>query len=96
MMNQLVAFTDRIPALIAAGERASCRFFEFFTAQIRNPNTRRAYARAAVEFFDWLAARGVTRLTAGETVHVGEPCLDTHDDRRAEEVTLDEVERVLI
>jgi hypothetical protein len=70
-MNQLVAFTDRAPALIAAaGERASYRFFEFFTAQIRNPNTRRAYARAAVEFFDWLAARGVTRLTAIESVHV--------------------------
>ena len=53
-MNQLVAFTaDRAPALVAAsGERASYRFFEFFTAQIRNPNTRRAYARAAVEFFD--------------------------------------------
>ena len=37
------------PALIAAvGERASYRFFEFFTANIRNPHTRRAYARAAV------------------------------------------------
>ena len=48
------------PALIAAGgERASYRFFEFFTANIRNPHTRRAYARAAVEFFDWLSARGV-------------------------------------
>lgn len=45
-MNQLVAFTDRAPALIsAAGARASYRFLEFFTAQIRNPNTRRAYAR---------------------------------------------------
>jgi len=27
---------------------ASYRFFEFFTANIRNPHTRRAYARAAV------------------------------------------------
>src|SRR6202045_4137614 len=62
---------DRAPALVAAaGERASYRFFEYFTAQIRNPNTRRAYARAAVEFFDWLAARGVTRLAAIESVHV--------------------------
>jgi hypothetical protein len=51
-MNQLVAFTaSRAPALVAAaGARASYRFLEFFTAQIRNPNTRRAYARAAVEF----------------------------------------------
>jgi hypothetical protein len=38
------------------GERASYLFFEFFTGNIRNPNTRGAYARAAVEFFDWRAA----------------------------------------
>jgi site-specific recombinase XerD len=70
-MNQLVPITDHTHALVAAaGERASYRFFEFFTAQIRNPNTRRAYARAAVEFFDWLAARGVTQITAIESVHV--------------------------
>jgi hypothetical protein len=48
-MNDLVLFAGAsLPTLIAtAGERASYRFFEFFTAQIRNPNTRRAYARAA-------------------------------------------------
>ena len=47
-MNQLIVFADRAPALIAAdGERASYRFFEFFTTNIRNPHTRRAYARAA-------------------------------------------------
>ncbi len=71
-MNQLVPIiADRAPALIvAAGERASYRFLEFFTANIRNPHTRRAYARAAVEFFDWLEARGVTQLAAIESVHV--------------------------
>ena len=70
-MNQLVAITDRAPALVAAaGARASYRFLEFFTANIRNPHTRRAYARAAVEFFDWLAARGVRELAAIESVHV--------------------------
>jgi hypothetical protein len=47
-------FTDCAPALVAAtgGARTSYRFFEFFNAQIRNPHTRRAYARAAVEFFE--------------------------------------------
>jgi hypothetical protein len=71
-MNQLVAVTDRAPTLVAtADDRASYRFLEFFTAQIRNPRTRRAYARAAVEFFDWLAARGVTQITAIESVHAG-------------------------
>jgi hypothetical protein len=42
-VNQLIIFTDRAPALVAAvGDRASYRFFEFFTANIRNPHTRRA------------------------------------------------------
>ncbi len=37
-----------MPALVAAaGARASMRFLEFFTANIRNPHTRRAYYRAA-------------------------------------------------
>ena len=31
--------------ITAAGARASYRVLEFFTAQIRNPHTRRAYAR---------------------------------------------------
>jgi site-specific recombinase XerD len=37
----------------AQGERASRRFIEFFTASIRNGNTRMAYARAVKQFFDW-------------------------------------------
>jgi hypothetical protein len=36
----------------ASGERASYCFFEFFTANICNPNTRRAYARAEMERFN--------------------------------------------
>jgi hypothetical protein len=39
-----------LPLVAAGGARASYRFFEFFTAQIRNPNTRGAYALAAKEF----------------------------------------------
>ncbi len=50
--------------------RASYRFLEFFTAQIRNPHTGRAYARAATEFFDWLQVKGVTQLAAIESVRV--------------------------
>jgi hypothetical protein len=50
----LVPLAARTPALVAAaGARASYRFFEFFTAQIRNPNTRRAYARAGGEQKRW-------------------------------------------
>ena len=53
-----------VPALIAdAGESAAWRYVEFFTANIRNPNTRRAYARACVTFFAWCDERGLTLTT---------------------------------
>jgi hypothetical protein len=40
-----------VPVLIAAaGERASLRFIDFFTAHIRNPNTRAAYGVATRSF----------------------------------------------
>lgn len=43
-----------VPALIAdAGEKASLKFLEFFTANIRNKNTRQAYLRAVLQFTDW-------------------------------------------
>jgi len=47
-VNQLAPITaSYAPALTAAaGPRASYRFLEFFAAKIRNPHTRRAYARA--------------------------------------------------
>jgi site-specific recombinase XerD len=51
---------ENLPAMIArAGERAAWRFIEFFTANIRNRNTRAAYAQAVTQFFQWCEARGV-------------------------------------
>jgi hypothetical protein len=53
-----------VPALIAdAGDAAGWRYVEFFTANIRNPNTRRAYARACTRFFSWCDGRGLTLTT---------------------------------
>jgi site-specific recombinase XerD len=50
-----------VPALIAdAGETAGWQYVEFFTANIRNPHTRRAYARACSQFFAWCEERGLT------------------------------------
>ncbi len=50
-----------VPALIAdLGYDASWRYIEFFTANIRNPHTRRAYARACARFFGWCERRGLT------------------------------------
>lgn len=50
-----------LPAVIAqAGERAGRRFVEFFTANIRNRNTRTAYARAVARFLEWCDVRRVS------------------------------------
>jgi len=71
-MNQLAplaAFT--LPTLVsAAGDRAALRFLEFFAANIRNPNTRRAYGRAVSDFLTWCGTLGVTSIAAVQTLHV--------------------------
>jgi site-specific recombinase XerD len=72
-LNHLVPFrsADASPALIAAaGESAQLRFVEFFTANIRNRNTRRAYAQAVSEFLAWCEHRRVPSITAVQPVHV--------------------------
>jgi site-specific recombinase XerD len=71
-VNELVPITSAaLPALVvAAGERAGMRFLEFFAANIRNPHTRRAYARAADEFLSWCAAAGVPSIGTVQPVHV--------------------------
>jgi integrase/recombinase XerC len=72
-MNQLVpiARTYELPVIVAAtGERGQIRFLEFFAAQIRNANTRRAYARAVGNFLAWCEGRGVRTLSAVQPLHV--------------------------
>jgi site-specific recombinase XerD len=50
-----------VPALVAdLGDEAAWRYVEFFTANIRNPNTRRAYLRACNRFLGWCEDRGLT------------------------------------
>jgi integrase/recombinase XerD len=52
-----------LPVIVArAGERAAWRFVEFFTATIRNRNTRAAYAQAIRQFFAWCDAHRVRSL----------------------------------
>lgn len=49
-----------MPALIAElDEQASWRYVEFFTANICNTNTRRAYARASYRFLAWCEEHGL-------------------------------------
>ena len=50
-----------IPSLIAdAGDQAAWRYVDFVTSNIRNPNTRRPYARACNQFFAWCDERGLS------------------------------------
>ena len=59
-----------LPATIAdAGEGAAYRFIEFFTANIQNPNTRRAYFRATLRLFGWAHTKGL-RLDRIRPPHV--------------------------
>lgn len=59
-----------VPALIAdAGDMASKRYIEFFTASIRNRNTRSAYWQACNRFLTFCGDRGLT-LAGVEPFHV--------------------------
>ncbi len=73
-MSSLAIVSDptlELPALIArAGKPAAQRFLEFFTVNIRNPNTRAAYGRAAGSFLRWCEARGLAELRQVQPVHV--------------------------
>lgn len=60
-----------VPVLIArAGERATWRFLEFFTVNIRNRNTRAAYGQAASTFLRWCESRSITRIEDVQPLHV--------------------------
>jgi integrase/recombinase XerD len=54
-----IGFESLPPVIARAGENASRRFIEFFTVNIRNKNTRKAYVRALADFLDWCETRGV-------------------------------------
>ncbi len=59
-----------VPALVfAAGQTTAKRFLTFFTDNIRNPNTRRAYHRAICRFFEWAEAHGLS-FERVESYHV--------------------------
>ena len=60
----------QLPALFAPDAMAAKRTLEFFTAHIRNPNTRKAYAKAVADFAGWCDEVGLRELTAIQPVHV--------------------------
>ena len=51
---------DFVPETIKQqGRKASKRFLTYFTDNIRNLNTRKAYHRNACQFFDWCELMGL-------------------------------------
>jgi len=59
-----------VPALYAPNPDAAKRFIEYFAANIRNVNTRRAYLHAVREFADWCALQGFREIVDIEPLHV--------------------------
>lgn len=60
----------QLPALFSPDAGTARRVIEFFTANIRNPYTRKAYAKAAGEFAAWCEAHGIAHLRDVQPVHV--------------------------
>lgn len=59
-----------LPALYRPDAATAKRVIEFFSANIRNPNTRKAYAKAARDFATWCEARGLDHLRTVQPIHV--------------------------
>jgi hypothetical protein len=68
--NDLVGGDSMAPALFVKEARAAERFWDFFTANIRNRHTRRAYYNAICKFAEFRAERGVHDLEYVKPIHV--------------------------
>lgn len=62
--------TITLPALFSPDHKTAKRVIEFFTANIRNSNTRKAYAKAAGDFAIWCEANGLDHLRYVQPVHI--------------------------
>ena len=84
-LDQTAAFSRTLPAVANTAVPTGCqyrrsstacptmaehRFWEFFTVNIRNANTRRAYFKAVETFAAWCADRGLHNLAAVTPMHV--------------------------
>jgi site-specific recombinase XerD len=56
--------------LFAPHPKAARRFLEFFTAQINNDGTRKAYLHATRRFAAWCEAHGLAELASIQAFHV--------------------------
>ena len=68
--TQLATKERRTPALFSPDAGTVWRVLEFFTANLRNPHTRKAYARAANEFAAWCESHCIGHLRDVQPAHV--------------------------
>ena len=69
-LPKLLSTNANVPVIVSKlGERATYRYIEFFTAQIRNENTRRAYLTSTTQFFDWCNSNGLS-LQEIHSIHI--------------------------
>ncbi|HEY7333562.1 MAG TPA: hypothetical protein VH639_01670 [Bryobacteraceae bacterium] len=59
-----------LPVIFASTPKAAKRVLEFFTAQINNDQTRKAYMNAARRFADWCEVHGVGQLAQVQPIHI--------------------------
>ena len=64
--EDLTVVSSVLPVLFLPSPRTSGRFWEFFTVNIRNKNTRRAYYNAACRFAAWCEGRETRRVDADQ------------------------------
>ena len=70
-MTTQLSTSEQLPAsLFTPTPKAAKRMLEFFTAQINNPHTRRAYLNAARRFAAWCEEHRLGRLDQVQPVHV--------------------------
>src|SRR5271166_3724258 len=67
---ELATFSAKLPAVFLVDAKSSERFWEFFAANIRNRNTRRAYYKAVCRFSDWCEGRGLFDLARVKPIQV--------------------------
>jgi site-specific recombinase XerD len=77
----LAPSADLLPApLFAPTPKAARRVLEFFTAQINNAHTRRAYMNATRRFADWCASQEIHELVQVQPFHVAAFVHDLQDE----------------
>ena len=71
-----------LPALFAPDAKTAEQVIEFFTVNLRNPNTRKAYARVTGQFAAWCAEQGIGELGQVRPVHVAAYMGSAHETEK--------------